>query len=273
MRKIILFTTVLFVTTLSVNAQKKKDLLEEIDKLRQELKTTKGELNDSRSKERASLTKVKTIELQVNDLKETNATLLTNMSNFTQLSNQKAENLKKSQEIIQAKDRQLITINDALTKADSTKLITFSAFKNAIGGDNIKIGNGLIYIQLANDMLFGANDKSYLIDDGAKPLLAKIAAELNKNKDLKIIIEGNSNALKLDGKTLIDNWDLSARRAASVVRILQTDYKVDPKRMEAVGKSEYATDGIETVTRIIIDPKFDEFFRLVKDNMKNASKG
>ncbi|WP_109300367.1 OmpA family protein [Aquimarina sp. AU474] len=273
MKRTILFTAVLLVTTLSVNAQKKKDLLEEIDKLRQELKTTKGELNDSRSREKASLRKVETIEFQVNDLKETNATLLTNMSNFTQLSNQKAENLKKSQEIIQAKDKQLININDALTRADSTNLVTFSALKNAIGGDNIKIGNGVIYIQLANDMLFGENDKSYSISDNAKPMLAKIAAELNKNTSLKITVEGNSNALKLDGKTLIDNWDLSARQAASVVRALQTDYKVDPKRMEALGKSEYATSGIETVTRIIIDPKFDEFFRLVKDNMKNASKG
>jgi len=269
MRKIILFATVLVISASSGYAQKKKDLLEEIDKLRKELKTTKADLSDSRKKEKATLTQVATMETQVKDLKDTNASLLSNMSNFTELSNQKAENLKKSQEIIQEKDRQLKTINDALTQSDSTNLAVFSTFKNAIGGDNVKIGQGVIYIVLPNDMLFGDNDKSYMVADGGKAMLEKIAAVLNKSKDLKVIVEGNSNALKLDGKTLLDNWDLSARQAASVVRVLQNDYKVDPKRLEAVGKSEYATDGIETVTKIIIDPKFDGFFNLVKNNMKN----
>ncbi|MCK8522840.1 OmpA family protein [Aquimarina sp. D1M17] len=273
MKKQILFATVLLISTLSVTAQKKKDLLDEINKLRQELKTTKAELNDSRKKEKATLTQVATMETQVKDLKETNASLLSNMSNFTELSNQKAENLKKSQDIIKEKDKQLLTIDKALTGKDSTNLAVFSAFKNALGGDNIKIKGGTIYIILPNTTLFGDNDKSFKVSDKAKPMLSKIATTLNANSKLHIKVEGNSNALKLDGKTLLDNWDLSARQAASVVRILQNDYKVDPKRMEALGKSEYATEGIETATRIIIDPKFDEFYGLIKDSMKSDSKG
>ena len=272
MKRIILFASVLLISTLSVTAQKKKDLLDEINKLRQELKTTKAELNDSRKKEKATLTQVATMEAQVKDLKETNATLLSNMSNFTELSNQKAENLKKSQDIIKEKDKQLITINKALTETDSTNLAVFSAFKNTLGGDNIKIKGGIIYILIPNTTLFGESDKNYMVSDKAKPMLEKIATALKANSKLKITVEGNSNALKLDGKTLLDNWDLSARQAASVVRVLQKDYKVDPKRMEALGKSEYATEGIETATRIIIDPRFDQFYGLIKDSMKNDSK-
>jgi len=100
-------------------------------------------------------------------------------------------------------------------------------------------------------------------------MLQKIATTLNKNKKIKIIVEGNSNALKFDGKTLMNNWDLSSRQAAAVVRVLQKNYKVSPKRMKAIGRSEYATEGIETATRIIIDPKFDQFYDMVKTNMKN----
>jgi len=269
MKKIILFASIAFISTLSVNAQKKKDLLDEINKLRKELKTTKAELGDSRKKEKATLTQVSTMEAQVKDLKETNASLLNNMSNFTQLSNQKAENLKKSQDIIKQKDKQLITINKTLTKTDSINLTIFSKFKNALGGEGVKIANGIIYIELPNDMVFGENDKSFTISENVKATLKKIANTLKANKDLKITVEGNSNALKLDGKTLIDNWDLSARQAAAVVRALQKDYKISPKRMEAIGKSEYATKGIETVTRIIIDPKFDNFFTTIKNTMKN----
>lgn len=269
MRKIILLASVLFLTNTVVQAQKKKDLLAEIDKLRQELRTKDGELAEAKKNERVSQSKVKTMETQVADLKETNATLLANMNSFTELSNKKATNLQTSQEIIKEKDRQLNVINDAITANDSINLAVFSKFKNTIGGDNLKISNGTILIILPNTTLFGENDKNYIVDAKAKPTLEKIAATLNANPDLNIIVEGNSNALKLDGKKLIDNWDLSSRQAASVVRVLQTDYKVDPKRMEALGKSEYGTEGIETVTRIIIDPKFNNFYNLVKDNMKN----
>ncbi|MHA7060155.1 OmpA/MotB family protein [Aquimarina sp. M1] len=269
MRRIFLFAFVLLLTNSVVHAQKKKDLLAEIDKLRQELKTTQGELTEASKNERVAQSKVKTMEAQVSDLKETNASLLANMNSFTELSNKKATNLQTSQEIIKEKDRQLNLINDAITANDSINLTVFSKFKNAIGGDNIKISNGTIFIVLPNTTLFGEDDKNYIVDEKAKPTLEKIAATLNANPTLNILVEGNSNALKLDGKKLIDNWDLSSRQAASVVRVLQTDYKVDPKRMEALGKSEYATGGIETVTRIIIDPKFDKFYGLVKDNMKN----
>ncbi len=271
MRKIILFAAVLLLTNSFVQAQKKKDLLAEIDQLRQELKTTKGELADSNKKVKVSEAQVRSMEVQVNDLKDTNATLLTNMSSFTELSNKKATNLQTSQEIIKQKDKQLNTINDALTKSDSVNLAVFSSFKNAIGGDNIKISNGTIYIILANNTLFGENDKNYKVDDKAKSTLQKIAATLNANPNLHITVEGNSNALKFDGKTLIDNWDLSARQAASIIRVLQNDYQVDPKRMNALGKSEYGSESIETFTRIIIDPKFNEFYALIKDNMKSGN--
>ncbi|MBG6129052.1 chemotaxis protein MotB [Aquimarina sp. EL_43] len=273
MKKIILFVCVLFISTLSIHAQKKKDLLEEIDKLRKELKTTEAELNDSRKKEKATLTQVKTMEAQVKDLKETNASLLTNMSSFTELSNQKAKNLETSLKSLQEKDKQIKTINDAIGKTDSTKLATLTVLKNALGSDaNIAVQNGAVLITLANTVLFGEDDNNCVIEDKAKGILGKIANALNAKPDLKIIVEGNSNAINFKDKSISDNWDLSTKQAASVVRALQNDFKVDPKRMDVLGKSEYGSQSIETATRIIIDPKFDKFYGLVKENMKNGSK-
>ncbi len=273
MKKIILLASILFISTTSIHAQKKKDLLEEIDKLRQELKTTKGELNDSRKKEKATLSQVESIQMQVKDLKETNASLLTNMSSFTQLSNQKAKNLETSLNSLQEKDKQINTINDAISKSDSIKLATLTIFKNVVGGQGkIGVKNGAVIITVANTLLFGDDDKSVTVEDKAKGFLEKLANALNSKSDLKIIVEGNSNALNFKDKSIVDNWDLSSRQAAAVVRVLQNEYKVDPKRMDVLGKSEYGSESIETSTRIIIDPKFDEFYGLVKENMKNGSK-
>ncbi len=38
---------------------------------------------------------------------------------------------------------------------------------------------------------------------------------------------------------LLDNWDLSVKRAMAVVRVLQVKYGINPARMTAAGRSEY----------------------------------
>ncbi len=272
MKTTLLFFAILLSVGTHVQAQKKKDLLTEIEKLRSTLQSTKSELAVARKQERISKSEVASMEVQVADLKATNDKLLKNMSNFTELSNKKANNLQISQEIIKEKDRQLNTINDVITKNDSTNLAVFSAFKNALGGDQLKISNGTIYVTIANTTLFGENDKSYTVAAAATPTLQKIATILTENPTLSVTVEGNSNALKLDGKTMIDNWDLSAKQAAAVVRFLHTEGKVAPKRFKVLGRSEYATEGIETATRIVIDPTFDQFYSTIKETMKNGAK-
>ena len=41
------------------------------------------------------------------------------------------------------------------------------------------------------------------------------------------------------GGVLLDNWDLSVKRAAAVARILQNQYGLDPAKMAAAGRSKY----------------------------------
>ena len=41
------------------------------------------------------------------------------------------------------------------------------------------------------------------------------------------------------GGVLLDNWDLSVKRATAVVRILQNQYGLDPAKMAAAGRGEY----------------------------------
>ena len=70
---------------------------------------------------------------------------------------------------------------------------------------------------------------------------------LNKNPfrycaNLVNKLEGHTDSKQLldNGSVLEDNWDLSVKRATTVVRILQDTYGLDPKRMTAAGRGEYA---------------------------------
>ena len=188
---------------------------------------------------------------------------------------QKSKNLEESLKTIKIKDGQLKTINDALTSGDSTKLAVLTIFKNGLGSSldqevKLAITGGAVFLTMTNGFLFG-DDKSTTISEGAKGALGKIANVLNAKPDIDIIIEGNSNAISLPSNAK-DNWDLSSLQASAVARILQTEFTLEPKRIQVLGLSEYGSQSIDTSTRIMISPKFDEFYGLVKESMKNNSK-
>ncbi len=269
-------TNICLILTLSISsfiaAQSKKDLIAELSQLKQEFKTVQEALNESKKNERINSTRVQSMETQVADLKETNASLLKNMGGFTKLSEQKSKNLEESLKTIKIKDSQLKVINEALTQGDSTKLATLTLFKNGLGSSlgqevQLAIKDGAVYLTMSNGLLFG-DDKSTEVTEGAKSVLGKIANALNTKPDLHIVIEGNSNAITFP-KNAKDNWDLSSLQSAAIARTLQTEFTVEPKRIKVLGLSEYGSQSVETSTRIMISPKFDEFYNLVKESMKN----
>lgn len=129
----------------------------------------------------------------------------------------------------------------------------------------------MVYINIADKMLFKSG--SYVVTDRAKEILGKVAQVLNAQPDLDFLVEGNTDNKPYSNGLLLDNWDLSTKRATAVVRILQKDYNIDPKRITAAGHGEYlpvednGTDEGRTAnrrTRIIILPQLDQFFKLVE---------
>jgi chemotaxis protein MotB len=55
------------------------------------------------------------------------------------------------------------------------------------------------------------------------------------------MVEGHTDNVPYSKGVLVDNWDLSCKRATSVIRILQKQYGLDPAKMAAAGRSEYKT--------------------------------
>ena len=96
---------------------------------------------------------------------------------------------------------------------------------------------------------------------------------VNDYSDYDILIEGHTDNVPITTTFLKDNWDLSAMRATSIARFMQTDLSVDPARITAGARSEYVpkasndtTVGRSTNrrTEIIVLPKLDEFIKLME---------
>ena len=148
--------------------------------------------------------------------------------------------------------------------------------KGALGDLNdtdveIKVEKSAVYISISDKLLFKSG--SYEVSDQAMNVLSKVAKVLKAQPEIEFIIEGHTDNVPIKGGAVKDNWDLSVLRATSVVRILQNNYGLEPKRMTAGGRGEYVplTDNTTAEgkaknrrTRIVILPQLDQFFKLLE---------
>ena len=267
-RKSIVFPLI-FCMGLTGFSQSKKELLMRLEERDAELQEIKEELSASKQEAARYRAEMESVNFQLEELKTTNASLLQNLNNFTELSNKKTENISKSLETLRSKENQLKRISDALTQTDSTTLALLTTFKNTLGTDaKTGLSNGAVTIILDNLFLFKDVDRNTQVVPEAVPVLEKIASVLKQQPDLKIIVETNSNALEFKDLKLKDNWDLSSLQAASVVRIFADTFGIAPTRLQSVGRSEYGFDGIETTTRIRVQPPYESFYSTVREMMK-----
>jgi len=269
-KSIVLSLLLLLFGTIAMQAQKKKDLLGQIEKLRNQIKNTEQQLTESKQQVRLTAEKLELSQTQTAEAQKGNQELLQTINSFASVSKQKANNLTTSLETIKQKDTQLKVVNDALAAAENEKLRRLTIFRDGLGTIG-KIGyqNNILVIAIPNISLYGEDDTAIILTEAGKKNILKIGELLTKYPEYAIIIEGNSNALEFKEKELLkDNWDLSALQATAIAKTLQVDSKIDPKRMETSAKSEYNTTGVETVTRILIKPTFDAFFNVIKEGMK-----
>ncbi len=91
------------------------------------------------------------------------------------------------------------------------------------------------------DKLFFKSGSAILSRRGAK-LLAKVAPILKREADKEIRVIGHTDDLPPSRrlkKKYLSNWELSCARATAILRVLQWGYKIDPRRMSAVGVAQY----------------------------------
>ncbi len=274
MRKVMLFATVAAISLSSCVSKKKYTELEAKNKEIQDL------LNTATVKLNTCLTEREALAQQVDFLKKNNSDLINNVGNLTTLTTKGAENLEKSLESLKEKDLKISRLQDALTKKDSVTLALVTSLKREVGIDdpdiNINVDKGVVMISIADNLLFKSG--SYEVSDKAKGVLAKVAKVINSKPDFECMVEGHTDNVPIKNAVLLDNWDLSVKRATSIVRVLQKDLGVNPKQLIPAGRSSYiplvendspANRAKNRRTRIIIMPKIDQFYDMLEKEMKN----
>ena len=223
--------------------------------------------------------RLKTLEEQNAFLKANNQELINNMGDLTTLTSKGADNLEKSLESLQEKDLTIRRLQDAVTRRDSVNLALVQSLKGVLGNLDdedieISVEKGVVFISISDKLLFSSG--SYNVTSAAKNVLGKVAQVVNNKPDFEFMVEGHTDNVPYRSGVLLDNWDLSVKRATAVVRILQNDYKVDPARMTAAGRSHYiplvSNDTRENRaknrrTRIVVLPKLDQFYDMIEEGM------
>ena len=180
---------------------------------------------------------------------------------------------------IGAKDSYIQTLQQQMARKDSLNMALVMNLKGAVGDMNdqdinIKVDKGVVYIDISDKMLF--KTAKFDITPQAKTVLGKVAAVLKNQPDIEFMVEGHTDNVEYKGAGyVLDNWDLSVKRATSVVRVLQKEYGMDPSKIAAAGRGEYkpiadnATKEGKAAnrrTRIVILPQLDQFFKLLEPN-------
>lgn len=136
----------------------------------------------------------------------------------------------------------------------------------------IEIKNGKVYVSMSDKLMFKSG--SAKVESKGLEALAILGKVLNQNTEFEILIEGHTDNVPISTSRYKDNWDLSVDRAASMVRILAEEHKVNEKRMTAAGRGEFmprtsndSADGRAQNRRtdIILSPKLDELMNMISE--------
>jgi chemotaxis protein MotB len=290
-RFFVLITVTLVSLSACVSSKKFKTSQQDYAKLQDRYKTLETENNacgeekgillrqkETLEREKALLTaRIKELQEQIAYLKDNNNQALKQLESLSVISTQQAESIKKSMDNLGIKDAYIQNIQRQLSYKDSLNMALVINLKGAIGnledGDiNIKVDKGVVYVDISDKLLFKTG--SYDVTDRANEVLGKVAMVLKNQPDLEFMVEGHTDGVAFKGSGVIaDNWDLSAMRATTVVRLLQTKYGLDPARMVAAGRGEYRPIADNSTkegrsanrrTRIVVLPQLDQFFKLLE---------
>lgn len=217
------------------------------------------------------------LRAQLEDCKKQRDMQLEQFGDLTVMSKGAQENMKATLEQLRQKDQYIHLLQAAKSKADSLNLALAVNLKGQLKDGiedkdvEVMVDKTVVMINLSDKMLYQSG--SYKLSTRANEVLGKIATIINSRPDLEVMVEGYTDNVPISTACIMDNWDLSVKRATSVVRALQTKYNINPNRLIAAGRGEYNTLAANDTaegrsknrrTRIIILPKIgDQFYDLL----------
>ncbi|WP_238808776.1 OmpA/MotB family protein [Emticicia aquatica] len=258
-----------------------QDYKDRLDRMSKSQQDTENQRNISTSTIQERDMQISDLKVQILDYKNLRDKQLDAVGNLTVLSKEANANIDKTLSQLANKDKYIYLLMAARTKADSINLALAvnltSVLRNGIEDKDveIKIDKTVVMINISDKMLFSSG--STKISTRANTVLEKIALIIKSRPELEVMVEGYTDDVSINTDCIVDNWDLSAKRATSVVRVMQQNFNIDPNKLIAAGRGQYnilasnMTDEGRTKnrrTRIILMPKLDQFYDLLNPDKK-----
>ncbi|PXX29751.1 OmpA family protein [Arenibacter sp. ARW7G5Y1] len=241
-----------------------------------DLSNTKSMLTKTQVEKEELESKVSKIEARVaeynekiNSLQEINDSQFASIDDVAVMSNNTKAKMRATLAKIDPSE-----LAKAQTLEDSMNLAISYNLKKSISDEDddviVDINKTVVMINISDKLLF--NSGSYRVSNKANSILAKLAEVINSEPSMEVMVEGHTDSRTINTEMFQDNWDLSVKRATSIVRLLQNKYNVDPANLIAAGRSSYLplvennskeNMAINRRTRIVIIPNLDKFFALL----------
>jgi len=170
------------------------------------------------------------------------------------------------------------TLEDSINLAVSYNIKQSLTNKEDSEDVQIDIDKTVVMISISDKLLF--NTGSYRVSNKADNLLQKLADVINSEPSLEVMVEGHTDSRSINTAVVEDNWDLSVKRATSIVRLLENKYNVAPNKLIAAGRGSSIplvdNDNKENMaknrrTRIVIIPDLDKFFALLDSEQATSA--
>lgn len=266
-----------------VSSKKFKSLQSKYDSLNNSYGKLQNDLKDCNGKTAGLMqdksncdARVANLQKQIAFLKDNNTQALKQLEDMSVISSSQAQSIRQSLDNLGAKDAYIQSLQSALAHKDSLNMALVSNLKGAIGDlndqdINIKVDKGVVYVDISDKLLFASG--KYAVTARAQEVLGKVATVLKAQPNIEFMVEGHTDNKPYRHGDLLDNWDLSVKRATAVVRILQNKYGLEPAKIAAAGRSEYLPVASNDTpegraqnrrTRIVILPQLDQFFKLLE---------
>ncbi|AIG29012.1 OmpA family protein [Flavobacterium psychrophilum] len=177
----------------------------------------------------------------------------------------RSDRVNELEALIAAKEASMKKLKETLSKS-------LKAFEGK--GLTVQQKDGKVYVSMENKLLFESG--SWAVGTEGKKAVVAVAKVLGDNPDISILIEGHTDNDKFAGAVgqIENNWDLSTKRATSIVNILGENPKVNKQNLTAAGRGEFSplmsNDTPEGKAKnrrieIILTPKLDEISKMLND--------
>ncbi len=176
----------------------------------------------------------------------------------------RSKRVAELEQVIAAKEAAMNTLKQSISSA----LTDFEG-----KGLTVEQRDGKVYVSMENKLLF--NSGSWAVGSEGKKAIAQLAQVLSENPDISVLIEGHTDNDPYKGSEFVSgNWDLSAKRATSIVKLLEQNNAIKRDNLTAAGRGEYApiatNDSNEGKAKnrrieVILSPKLDELSKLLSE--------